>query len=105
MFILNRYLAFLDIGGTEIMMVMLVMLLLFGSRRLPELARNLGKSMREIRKATSGLEEELRRALEAPPPPPPPRKSAAAAAPDAFAKTPATPPTEPPRESEPDHHP
>lgn len=61
-------LAILDVGGPEILMILLVALLLFGSQRLPELARNLGKSIREFKKATSGLEEELRRAIEAPPP-------------------------------------
>jgi sec-independent protein translocase protein TatA len=69
-------LAFLDVGGPEILMILLVALLLFGSQRLPELARNLGKSIREFKKATSGLEEELRRAIETPPPAPQPRKTA-----------------------------
>jgi TatA/E family protein of Tat protein translocase len=63
-------------------MILLVALLLFGSQRLPELARNLGKSMREFKKATSGLEEELRRAMESPPAPPTPRQPVIAPAPD-----------------------
>jgi len=66
-------LAILDIGGTEILMIMLIVLLLFGSDRLPELARGMGKSIREFKKATSGLEEELKRALEEPPPKPRPQ--------------------------------
>jgi sec-independent protein translocase protein TatA len=61
--------AILDIGGTEILIIMVITLLLFGSERLPGLARSMGKSVREFKKATSGLEEELRRALETPPPP------------------------------------
>ena len=61
--------AIFDIGGTEILMIMLITLLLFGSERLPDLARNMGKAIREFKKATSGLEEELKRALEVPPPP------------------------------------
>jgi sec-independent protein translocase protein TatA len=64
-------LAILDIGSTEIVVIMLVALLLFGSKRMPDLARSLGKSLREFRKATSGLEAELKRAMEAPPSPPP----------------------------------
>ena len=59
--------AILDVGGTEILIIMVITLLLFGSERLPGLARSMGKSIREFKKATSGLEEELRRALETPP--------------------------------------
>jgi sec-independent protein translocase protein TatA len=67
MFTLPPILAFLDVGGPEILIIMLVTLLLFGSKRMPDLARSLGKSLREFRKAASGLEEELKRAIEAPP--------------------------------------
>ena len=63
-------LAILDVGGTEILIIMLVALLLFGSERRPGLARSLGKSIREFKKATAGLEEELRRAMEEPTTPP-----------------------------------
>jgi TatA/E family protein of Tat protein translocase len=76
MLILPPTLAIFDVGGPEVLMILLVALLLFGSQRLPELARNLGKSIREFKKATSGLEEELKRAIEAPPPPPRPRPPA-----------------------------
>ncbi len=64
--------AIFDVGGPEVLLILLVALLLFGSQRLPELARNLGKSIREFKKAASGLEEELKRAIEAPPPRPRP---------------------------------
>ncbi len=69
-------LAFIEgIGGPELMMIMFVVLLLFGADRLPELARGIGKSVREFKKAASGVEEEVRRAMEEPvkPPPTPPR--------------------------------
>lgn len=72
--------AFLDLGGPEIMVILLVALLLFGSERLPEFARNLGKSIREFKKATSGLEAELRRAMESTPPAPKPSAPAMPAA-------------------------
>ena len=67
-------LAIFDVGGTEVLLIMLVVLLLFGSKRMPELARGLGKSIREFKKATSGLEEELKRAIELPPEPSRPRQ-------------------------------
>ena len=38
----------------------LIVLLLFGANKLPELARGFGKSMREFKKAASGVEEEFR---------------------------------------------
>jgi sec-independent protein translocase protein TatA len=65
-------LAILDVGGTEVLMIMLIALLLFGSERLPNLARGMGKAIREFKKATSGLEDELKRAMEEPPPRPRP---------------------------------
>jgi sec-independent protein translocase protein TatA len=68
--------AIFDVGGTEVLLIMLVTLLLFGSKRMPDLARGLGKSIREFKKATSGLEEELKRALELPPEPSHPRQPA-----------------------------
>ena len=100
MLVPHSILAIFDVGGPEIMMIMLVVLLLFGSDRLPGLARSMGKSIREFKKATSGLEEELKRALEAPPQPkarPPERKPATPAS-----ERPApAPPVEPPPTSSP----
>lgn len=60
-------LAFIEgIGGPELLMIFFVILLLFGGQKLPELARGLGKSVREFKKATAGVEEEIKKALEAP---------------------------------------
>lgn len=60
-------LAFIEgIGGPELMMIMFIVLLLFGAERLPGLARGIGKSMREFKKAASGVEEEVRRAMAEP---------------------------------------
>ncbi|HRJ46934.1 MAG TPA: twin-arginine translocase TatA/TatE family subunit, partial [Opitutaceae bacterium] len=61
----NPHLAFIEgIGGPELMMVLFVVLMLFGGKKLPELAKGLGKSMREFKKAASGVEEEFKRAIE-----------------------------------------
>jgi TatA/E family protein of Tat protein translocase len=66
--------AFIEgIGGPELMMIMFIILLLFGANRLPELARGLGKSVREFKKAASGVEEEVRRAMEEEPAKPTPK--------------------------------
>jgi len=71
---MNLPFAFIEgIGGPELLMIMFVILLLFGANRLPDLARGFGRAVREFKKATSGLEQEVRRAMEEPPPPPAPR--------------------------------
>ena len=41
-------------------MILLVILLFFGSKKLPELARGLGKGMRELKDAASGIERDIR---------------------------------------------
>ncbi len=64
---MNFSLAFIEgIGGPELMMIMFIVLLLFGANKLPELAKGLGKSIREFKKAASGVENEVRRAMEEP---------------------------------------
>jgi TatA/E family protein of Tat protein translocase len=58
-------LAFIDgLGGMEMLLIFVVALLLFGGEKLPEFARNIGKMMREFKKAASGVEEEFKRAME-----------------------------------------
>lgn len=47
------------IGMPEMLVIMLVILLLFGSKRLPELARGIGKSMREFKKAAEDVKKEI----------------------------------------------
>ncbi|MDP3071151.1 MAG: twin-arginine translocase TatA/TatE family subunit [Opitutaceae bacterium] len=58
-------LAFIDgLGTPEMVMIFVVILLLFGGQKLPEFARGLGKTLREFKKAASGVEEEFKRALD-----------------------------------------
>lgn len=55
-------LAFLGpIGGPEMIMIFVVILLLFGAKKLPELARGVGKSMGEFKKAREEFEREITR--------------------------------------------
>jgi sec-independent protein translocase protein TatA len=52
-------LLFLNLGGSEVMLILLVILLFFGSKNIPNLARGLGKGMREFREATDGIKREI----------------------------------------------
>ena len=52
-------LAFLqNIGFPELLVVLLIILLLFGAARLPEIARSLGKSMKEFKKGVKEIEKD-----------------------------------------------
>lgn len=56
----TSHLLFLNLGGGEVFLILLVVLLFFGSKRIPELAKGLGKGMREFKDAMSGIEREVR---------------------------------------------
>ncbi|MBN1479972.1 twin-arginine translocase TatA/TatE family subunit [candidate division KSB1 bacterium] len=47
------------LGMQEMLVIMVVVLLLFGSKRLPDLARGIGKSIREFRKAAEDVRKEI----------------------------------------------
>jgi sec-independent protein translocase protein TatA len=58
----------------EIVVILAVLLLLFGAKRLPEMGRSLGRGMREFKDAVTGkIDDEDEREL----PPPPPERAAA----------------------------
>lgn len=46
------------LGGGEIFLIVLALLLIFGGKKIPELARGLGKGIREFKNASSGADEE-----------------------------------------------
>ncbi|RQO67532.1 twin-arginine translocase TatA/TatE family subunit [Pedobacter sp. KBW06] len=54
-------LEFLNMGGGEIMLILAVVLLLFGGKKLPELARGLGKGIRDFKDASEGVKREIHR--------------------------------------------
>ncbi len=60
---MNEIFAFGMPGTSEWIVILLVVLLLFGAKRLPELARGVGKSIREFKKATNEVEENIREAM------------------------------------------
>ena len=58
-------LDFLNMGGGEIMIILVVVLLLFGGKKLPELARGLGKGIRDFKDASEGVKREIHRNINA----------------------------------------
>ena len=49
----------LFISGQEVIIVLIAVLILFGSKKIPEFAKGLGKGMREFRKATEDIKREI----------------------------------------------
>jgi sec-independent protein translocase protein TatA len=51
--------GFLGLGGPEMAVVIVLLLLLFGAKKLPELARGIGRSLGEFRKAREEFNDEI----------------------------------------------
>ena len=58
---MNMPLAFTAPGWPEILFILLIILVLFGAKRLPELAKGLGQSINEFRKAREELDREVKK--------------------------------------------
>jgi sec-independent protein translocase protein TatA len=54
----------MSLGPWEIVLVVLVIIILFGGKKIPELARGLGKALKEFRKTTKDLKDEVNSAAE-----------------------------------------
>jgi sec-independent protein translocase protein TatA len=54
----------LFVSGPEIFIVLIVVLLLFGSKKIPDVARGLGKGLNEFRRATDDIKRELNSSTE-----------------------------------------
>ncbi len=50
----------MSLGAPEIIVVLVIVLLLFGGKKLPELARGLGKGINEFKKASKEVENEIK---------------------------------------------
>jgi sec-independent protein translocase protein TatA len=57
-----------SVGAPEILVIIVLALIIFGPRRLPEIGRTVGKSMREFRRAASELRAEIQQDLDEEPP-------------------------------------
>jgi len=57
---MNVELAFLGgLGGWEILLILLVLLIFFGAKKIPELAKGLGKGIKEFKNATNEIKDEI----------------------------------------------
>jgi sec-independent protein translocase protein TatA len=55
---------YLFISGPEIFVILLVVVMLFGADKLPEIARGLGKGMRQVKDATNDIKREIKNSAE-----------------------------------------
>ncbi|QXP72920.1 twin-arginine translocase TatA/TatE family subunit [Tenacibaculum sp. HL-MS23] len=51
--------VFLFIGGPEIFVILLLVVMLFGADKIPEIARGLGKGIRQVKDATNDIKKEI----------------------------------------------
>ena len=61
---MNGLLLFLNLGTGEIIAIVLVILLLFGGRKIPELMRGLGKGVKSFKQGMNEVEEEIKKPFE-----------------------------------------
>lgn len=62
----NPLLIFGNLGTTEFLIILLVILLLFGGRKIPELMRGLGKGVRSFKEGMNEVESEINKPVEKP---------------------------------------
>jgi sec-independent protein translocase protein TatA len=69
---MNVMFGLFNFGGGEIILILALVLILFGAKKLPELAKGLGTGIKEFKKATRDVTEEMQSAMDDTPPPPKP---------------------------------
>lgn len=65
------------LGWPEIVAILVIVLILFGAKKVPELMRGLGQGIKEFKKASREVQDEIQREIESEPPPEPPKKTVA----------------------------
>jgi sec-independent protein translocase protein TatA len=61
-------LLFMGLGTTELLLIALVILLLFGGRKIPELMKGLGKGVKSFKDGMEGMEEDFKKPSDKTPP-------------------------------------
>lgn len=62
--------AIFNLGGGEVIIILALVLILFGAKKLPELAKGLGQGIKEFKKATKEVTDEVSNAMDETPTPP-----------------------------------
>src|SRR3954467_9319881 len=84
--------SFMNLAGPDLIVILLIILVLFGAKKLPELARGMGQAVKEFQKAKDEFTDELHKAGTTPATPVAPPQSTVARA---DTPTPASPQTHP----------
>jgi sec-independent protein translocase protein TatA len=71
---MNNLFAIFNLGGGEIILILALILILFGAKKLPELAKGLGTGIKEFKKATKEVTDEIHHAGDDTYTPPPPKR-------------------------------
>ncbi len=71
---MNTMFGLFNLGGGEIILILALILILFGAKKLPELAKGLGQGIKEFKKATKEVTDEVQSAMDDHPSPPPQKR-------------------------------
>jgi sec-independent protein translocase protein TatA len=74
LYLMNLLALLSNFGGPDLIIILLIILVLFGAKKLPELAKGMGQAVREFQKAKDEFSEELHNAGKTPPPKAEPRQ-------------------------------
>ncbi len=58
-----NYLLFFNLGGGEIFVILTIVLLLFGAKRIPEIVRGMGRGIRQFKDAANDIQEDLEKSI------------------------------------------
>jgi sec-independent protein translocase protein TatA len=64
---MNTMFALFDVGGGQILLILALILIFFGAKKIPELAKGLGQGIKEFKKATREVTDEINHAAESKP--------------------------------------
>jgi sec-independent protein translocase protein TatA len=67
---MNTMLAIFGLGGGEVVLILGAVLILFGAKKIPEFAKGMGQGIKEFKKATREVSEEIHSSMDETPAPP-----------------------------------